>query len=214
VITARVDPHVHLLPEARTAGLMRWLHRALPGVAIPADITAEGSLGDLRAAGGETFVNLLFPLREGEAEELHRYGAALAERDPGIISVAGVHVDDADPEYVLRSAIEDHGMRGLKLHPMVQRFSPGHPALAPPTASRMLDSLVARGIAERTRAKGGDRRRVEVSLTAEGRRLVAAKRARIAAAREQVFHRLSPSERRAAARLLHSLAAAIDDLHP
>jgi uncharacterized protein len=135
VITARVDPHVHLLPDARTAGLMRWLHRALPGVAIPADITAEGALGDLRAAGGETFVNLLFPLREGEAEELHRYGAALAERERGIIAVAGVHVDDADPEYVLRSAIEDYGMRGLKLHPMVQRFSPGHPALAPAIAA-------------------------------------------------------------------------------
>ena len=86
--------------------------------------------------------------------------------------------------------------------------------VAPPTASRMLDSLVARGIAERTRAEEGDRRRVEVTLTPQGRKLVAAKRARIAAAREQVFHNLSPSERRSAARLLHSLAAAIDDLHP
>jgi hypothetical protein len=43
---------------------------------------------------------------------------------------------------------------------------------------------------------------------------VAAKRLRIARAREEVFRRLSPSERASAARLLHSLAAAIDDLHP
>jgi DNA-binding MarR family transcriptional regulator len=86
--------------------------------------------------------------------------------------------------------------------------------VAPPTASRMLDSLVKRGIAKRTPAADGDRRRVEVTLTAEGRRLVAAKRARIAQARRQVFHNLTPSERRSAARLLHSLAAAIDDLHP
>ena len=86
--------------------------------------------------------------------------------------------------------------------------------VAPSTASRMLNGLVRRGIAERTRPEGGDRRRVEVTLTAEGRRLVAAKRARIAQTREEVFNRLSPSERRAAARLLHSLAAAIDDLHP
>jgi MarR family transcriptional regulator, organic hydroperoxide resistance regulator len=86
--------------------------------------------------------------------------------------------------------------------------------VAAPTASRMLDGLVSRGIAERTRPDDGDRRRVEVTLTAEGRNLVAAKRARIAQTREEVFHRLSPSERRAAARLLHSLAAAIDDLHP
>src|SRR6185312_14064631 len=48
--------------------------------------------------------------------------------------------------------------------------------VAPPTASRMLDSLVTRGIAERTRGED-DRRRVEVTLTAEGRKLVAAKRA-------------------------------------
>ena len=87
-------------------------------------------------------------------------------------------------------------------------------AVAPPTASRMLDGLVKRGIAERTRPTDGDRRRVAISLTPEGRRLVAAKRTRIAQAREQVFDRLSPGERRAAARLLHSLAAAIDDLHP
>ena len=86
--------------------------------------------------------------------------------------------------------------------------------VAPPTATRMLDTLVRRGFAERTRSPKGDRRRVEITLTAEGRRLVAAKRARINEARREVFDRLSPGERRAAARLLHSLAAAIDDLHP
>jgi DNA-binding MarR family transcriptional regulator len=86
--------------------------------------------------------------------------------------------------------------------------------VAAPTASRMLDGLVERGVAERIRPEGGDRRRVEITLTAEGRALVAAKRERIARAREEVFLRLSPSEREAAARLLHSLAAAIDDLHP
>ncbi len=135
MITARIDPHVHLLPDKRTAALMRWLHRALPGVGIPADITAEGALADLRAAGAERVVNLLFPLAAGEADELHRFGAALRAREPDVICVAGVHVDDEDPERVVRTAIEDHGMRGLKLHPMVQRFPPGHPALAPAIAA-------------------------------------------------------------------------------
>ena len=86
--------------------------------------------------------------------------------------------------------------------------------VAAPTATRMIDGLVKRGLAERRRPEGGDRRRVEITLTDEGRRLVAAKRKRIARAREEVFARLSPSERASAARLLHSLAAAIDDLHP
>ena len=52
-----------------------------------------------------------------------------------MVPVGGVHMDDPDPEGVVRSAIEDHGMRGLKLHPMVQRFSPGHPALEPAIAA-------------------------------------------------------------------------------
>jgi DNA-binding MarR family transcriptional regulator len=86
--------------------------------------------------------------------------------------------------------------------------------VAAPTATRMLDGLVKRGLAERMRPEEGDRRRVEVTLTPAGRRLVAAKREQIDHAREQVFTRLSPGEREAAARLLHSLAAAIDELHP
>lgn len=130
MVTASVDPHVHLLPAERTAGLMRWLHRGLPGVAIPVDITWEQALADLRGAGAERVVNLLFPLGAGEAEELHRFGAALSAREPDVVPVGGVHKDDPDPEGVVRRAIEDHGMRGLKLHPMVQRFSPGDPALA------------------------------------------------------------------------------------
>jgi hypothetical protein len=55
---------------------------------------------------------------------------------------------------------------------------------------------------------------VHIALTADGRRLFDDKRERILSARARVFDALSPGERRAAARLLASLAAAIDDLHP
>ena len=132
---AAVDPHVHLLPQRRTEALMRWLLRALPDVGIPADITAERSLADLRAAGAGRVVNLLFPLRPGEADELHAFGRALSDREPDVVPVGGVHAEDADPEQVIRRAVEEHGMRGMKLHPMVQRFSPGDPALAPAIAA-------------------------------------------------------------------------------
>jgi predicted TIM-barrel fold metal-dependent hydrolase len=120
---------------------MRWLHRGLPGVQIPIDITWEAALADLRATGARQVVNLLFPLRAGEAAELHRFGAELAAREPDVVPVGGVHTDDPDPARVVRTAIEDHGMRGLKLHPMVQRFSPGHPALAP-----ALEALASYGL--------------------------------------------------------------------
>lgn len=132
---ATVDPHVHLLPTHRMETLMRWLLRALPDVGIPGDIDADRSLADLRAAGGRKVVNLLFPLKPGEADALHAFGSELSAREPDVIPVGGVHADDADPEGVIRRAIEDHGMRGMKLHPMVQRFSPGHPALVPAIAA-------------------------------------------------------------------------------
>jgi predicted TIM-barrel fold metal-dependent hydrolase len=125
-----VDPHVHLFPQRRMEPLLRWILRALPDVGVPADITAEGALANLRAAGGKRVVNLLFPLKAGEADELHVFGAELSAREPDVVPVGGVHVEDEDPEAVIRRGIEEHGMRGLKLHPMVQRFTPGDPRLA------------------------------------------------------------------------------------
>lgn len=127
---AAVDPHVHLLPDKRMETLMRWLLRALPDAGVPADIKADGALADLRAAGGRRVVNLLFPLCAGEADELHAFGRALSDREPDVVPVGGVHVEDDDPAGVIRRGIEEHGMRGVKLHPMVQRFSPGDPRLA------------------------------------------------------------------------------------
>ena len=77
----------------------------------------------------------------------------------------------------------------------------------------MLDGLVETRPRRAPRPAEGDRRRVEVTLTAEGRERVAAKRARIAEAREEIFRRLvARASARAAARLLHSLAAAMEDL--
>lgn len=82
-----------------------------------------------------------------------------------------------------------------------------------PSATRMLDGLAKRGIVDRRRDEA-DRRLVHVALTEHGRELVAAKREATVTARTLIFDALRPSERRAAAHLLSSLAAAIDELHP
>ena len=34
-----IDVHVHLYPEKRLGGLMRWVHRGIPGHPVPVDIT-------------------------------------------------------------------------------------------------------------------------------------------------------------------------------
>ncbi len=83
--------------------------------------------------------------------------------------------------------------------------------VAPPTATRMLDSLERDGFVVRER-QAGDRRVVHVRITDEGRRAVKAKRARSDAKRAEVFSSLPPAERKQAARVLSRLAEAMDHL--
>ena len=85
--------------------------------------------------------------------------------------------------------------------------------VSPPSATRMLDGLVKRGIVERARDTT-DRRLVRVDLTDHGRELFDKKHELVLNARTRIFDALTASERRAAARLLSGLAAAIDELHP
>jgi DNA-binding MarR family transcriptional regulator len=84
--------------------------------------------------------------------------------------------------------------------------------VAPPTATRMLDALERDGYVVRER-QDGDRRLVHVRITAAGRRAVRDKRSRSAGRRAQVFASLAPAERKQAARVLASLAAAVEELH-
>lgn len=80
-----------------------------------------------------------------------------------------------------------------------------------PTASRMIVTLERQGIVRRQRAEG-DARVVEIQLTPEGRRAVAATRERLRTAQHTVYENLSAAERRQASVLLSRLADAIDQL--
>jgi DNA-binding MarR family transcriptional regulator len=84
-------------------------------------------------------------------------------------------------------------------------------AVAPPTATRMLDGLERSGIVER-RHSTTDRRVVIVRLTGKGRRLVERKEKLVAAKRRALYESLSPSERRQVERLLGRLAEVIEEL--
>lgn len=69
----------------------------------------------------------------------------------------------------------------------------------PPTMSRIVEALVARGLVTRE-AKPGDRRSVRISATADGTQLLAAGRERRVRALVARLGRLAESERRALAR--------------
>lgn len=82
--------------------------------------------------------------------------------------------------------------------------------VATPTATRTLDALVRDGLVTRVQSED-DRRCVSVSLTAEGRRLLAEKTLVVAEARARVADSLAPEEQRNAAALLDRLATAIEE---
>jgi DNA-binding MarR family transcriptional regulator len=86
-----------------------------------------------------------------------------------------------------------------------------HAGVASPTATRMLDGLERDGLVRRETAPH-DRRSVALRLTAAGRRLVAAERARFQAKGEELFDALEPAEREQAGRLLGRLADLMDEL--
>lgn len=82
--------------------------------------------------------------------------------------------------------------------------------VTPPTATRMLDGLEREGIVKRGRA-AGDRRCVRIGLTESGADAVRRAREHARERRSEIFAGLSAGERRQAARVLSSLAAALEE---
>lgn len=125
------DCHTHVLPPKRLGKLMKWIHRSYPGQGVPADITSEEAVAELRRNGAVRWANLLFPIWSNEAPSLHAWGAEMAERYPEMTPFGGVLADDPDPLGIVQEAVERHGMAGLKFHPFVQRTMPWDPRLRP-----------------------------------------------------------------------------------
>jgi len=83
--------------------------------------------------------------------------------------------------------------------------------VAGPTATRLLDSLEAAGVVQR-RPSERDRRSVEVSLTAEGERMLTKTQRWVDAGRRRIYDALEPDERADAERLLARLADIFEEI--
>ena len=84
-------------------------------------------------------------------------------------------------------------------------------AVSSPTATRMIDVLVARDVVTRVEDPS-DRRAVLISLTPAGRRALDVKLREYEQVRERIAEALDLNERRIAADLLHRLAEVIEEL--
>ena len=136
MISNVVDAHVHLLPSRLQAAIRGFFdaHGFDSGrFAYPAD---HGEVCDRLAAEGVSEVwSLPYARRPGAAADLNQAMASLAAaRRGGQVAVIGgctVHPGDDRPLTVVRSAVEDLGLRVLKLHCSVGDFTPDDPRLDP-----------------------------------------------------------------------------------
>lgn len=126
-----IDCHTHFLPPKRSQKLIKWARTFMPDHPVSPDVTIENLIQDLFNAGARRWVNLLYPIWRDESRELNRFGAELSKKFPQITTFGGVSITDADPLGVVREAIEESGLSGIKFHPMVQRFSPAEESLKP-----------------------------------------------------------------------------------
>lgn len=119
-----VDAHTHLLPDrlARAIRAFFAVH-IVTDLAYPTDV--EVVRARLAAEGVDEAWTLPYAHKPGMAAGLNAAmaGIAAADGSPRLVGGATVHPGDDDPAGVVRHAVEELGLRVLKLHCSVGDFS-------------------------------------------------------------------------------------------
>ncbi|MGN6609130.1 MAG: amidohydrolase family protein [Jatrophihabitans sp.] len=140
-----VDSHVHLQPPRLAAAVREFFFRFLPEDVFAYPTDHELVLRALRAAGIGTVWNLPYAHKPGVAAGLNAASAELVATNPvPEVSVVGgctVHVGDPSPADVLLAALDEHGLRVLKLHCSVGDYDVDDPRL-----DAMWSVVEARGV--------------------------------------------------------------------
>jgi DNA-binding MarR family transcriptional regulator len=121
-------------------------------------------------------------------------GRATRDSSPGGLSLAQYHL-----------------LEPLGEGPRTNRELAELAGISAPTATRIVDGLLQRGLVSRVEDPT-DRRAVVISLTAEGRSALGKKQRQYAARRNRVAEALEPHEQEVATELLRRLAAVIEEL--
>jgi len=125
--SVRVDCHTHLFPDRLFEAIRGWFDRAGWDIPYPYRVTEVLSL--LRGFGVEEAWALTYAHRAGVAEGVNAWLGEVVRREPMVRGFFSVHPEDADPVGVVRRALDEHGLSGLKLHCEVQRLAVDDPRL-------------------------------------------------------------------------------------
>ncbi len=125
-----VDVHVHLHPERLARAIERHFAEHDRWVNVhPFD--PDQVAATLRARDVSRFCFFSYAHKPGIARALNEWTAKTASRLPAAIPLGTVHAADPDAVAVVAEALDDLGLRGIKLHHSVQRFPPDDARLFP-----------------------------------------------------------------------------------
>jgi predicted TIM-barrel fold metal-dependent hydrolase len=124
----RVDAHTHAFPDRLALRVREALNR---NGLLTADPLLPGLAQSVPAAGFDRAWVLPYAHRAGVAAEVNEWSAREVSRYPHLVAGATFHPDDDDLPRLVERALGELGLRVVKLHCSVGRFSPADTRLAP-----------------------------------------------------------------------------------
>jgi uncharacterized protein len=117
-----IDAHVHIFPAYRSTKAVQWIKRYIHRLEIPDSIDEGDITGRLARCGVSSFFNYVYPLHPKESESLNEFNAALSRRVHNVVCFGSLHPENENREEIVKRAILELDLIGLKFHPFVQRF--------------------------------------------------------------------------------------------
>lgn len=122
-----IDAHVHLFPPRLCQSIWRWFdENAWP---IRYRLDPDDVVTFLRARGVQGMVGLCYAHRAGLADSLNDFMAELMSRHPDLMGLGTVFPGEPDARAILRRALGELGLRGIKIHCHVLGIAPDAPEL-------------------------------------------------------------------------------------
>ena len=124
-----IDAHVHVFPDRLFKAVQDWLSKnAWPMYASPA---AEEVVPELLGRGAAGVVLLTYAHVPDLAPALNEFLAGIVARYPNVRGLGAIHPDDEDLPGLVRRAVEEQGLSGIKLHVHVLARPMDDPKLMP-----------------------------------------------------------------------------------
>ncbi|MCU0821195.1 MAG: amidohydrolase [Spirochaetes bacterium] len=124
-----IDIHVHIYPPERQYKLIRWIKKSFPEHPVDVNVTPDGIMKDLEDQGVTRFINLIYPLTPEETGPLNEFNADFIRTHNNAEGFASIHPKNDNKEKIIKHAIYELGLLGLKFHPFIQRIDLRDPAM-------------------------------------------------------------------------------------